>query len=94
MAYETVIITADPECSIYEVNDIGTVLMEAFQTQKTVTMDLRQVQYTDAAFLQLLLSAKKQAQLEGVEFRLESPGACVSLLAEKLAMSAILFSHH
>lgn len=94
MTCETIMITAAEECSIYEVDDIGIQLMNAFKERKTVTMDLHQVQYTDAAFLQLLLSASKQAQLEGIEFRLESPAECVSVLAENLAMAAILFPEY
>ncbi|NRA22876.1 MAG: STAS domain-containing protein [Oleispira sp.] len=92
MSEQKFTISFSNDCCIYEVSVLQAQLSEAFNQHSNITLNLENVDYCDASFLQLLLSAHKQASLNDIKFSIESPAECVCQLANNLAFSELLYS--
>ncbi len=74
-------ITLSSECTVYEIAEIHQQIHDNWKAGSDLELDVSAVSAVDASFVQLLVSCRKQAELNECKFKLTKP---TEILNEKI----------
>ena len=69
---QTKLVILGNDCTVTQINQSYQTLLEAFECQGPIVVDLSQVEAADVTLIQLILSASKTAALQDRAFSLKS----------------------